>query len=98
MSFVVISKVKYPEMLKEEIHSFGIRMLPVAKAQPGFISISFHQSMDQNETMMYWEWNTPLDHEACMKSSDWNDLMVKSGELFQSEGVEFSMASYERLA
>ncbi|MEM8498056.1 MAG: antibiotic biosynthesis monooxygenase [Pseudomonadota bacterium] len=98
MSFVAISKVKYPEPLKKQIHSFGMRMLPLAQVQPGFISISFHQSTDAAETMMYWEWNTQSDHEACMKSPAWNALMSNSGELFQSEGVEFSISTYERLA
>ena len=98
MSFVAISKVKYPQSLRDEIHSFGMSMIPLAKLQPGFISISFHQSTEDNETMMYWEWDTQADHEACMKSPDWNSLMAKSGELFHSEGVEFSISTYERLA
>ena len=98
MSFVAISKVKYPKSLKEEIHSFGISMIPLAKSQPGFVSISFHQSTDEDETMMYWEWNTQADHEACMNSVDWNKLMEKSGGLFQTEGVDFSLATYVRLA
>ena len=98
MSFVAISKVKYPKSLKKEIHAFGINMIPFAKLQPGLISVSFHQSIDIDETMMYWEWETQSDHEACMKSPDWEALMEKSGGLFQSEGVEFSLETYERLA
>ncbi len=98
MSFVAISKVRYPKLLKEEIHSFGMSMIPVAKSQPGFIFISFHQSKEDDETMMYWEWASQADHEACMKSSDWTILMENSGGLFQSEGVEFSLTTYERLA
>ena len=98
MSFVAVSKVKYPKSLKKEIHSFGMSMIPIARLQPGFISISFHQSTDNDETMMYWEWEAQSDHEACMKSPDWSDLMEKSGGLFQSEGVEFSLETYDRLA
>ncbi|MEQ8733682.1 MAG: antibiotic biosynthesis monooxygenase [Rhodospirillaceae bacterium] len=98
MSFVAISSVKYPQRLKDEIHSFGMSMIPLAKLQPGFISISFHQSTENDETMMYWEWGSQTDHEACMKSSDWSALMTKSRELFQSEGVDFSISTYNRLA
>lgn len=98
MSFVAISKVKYPKSLKKEIHAFGISMIPFAKLQPGLISVSFHQSTDNNETMMYWEWESQSAHEACMESSDWSELMEKSDGLFQSEGVEFSLENYERLA
>lgn len=98
MSFVAISKVKYPKSLKEQIHAFGISMIPSAKLQPGLIFVSFHQSTDKDETMMYWEWETQAHHEACMESPDWKALMEKSGGLFQSEGVEFSLETYERLA
>lgn len=98
MSFVAISKVIYPNQLREEMHSFGLKMLPLANAQPGFVSISFHQSTTENQTMMLWEWETEADHEACIKSPDWSELMASSGELFESEGVEFSLETYERLA
>lgn len=98
MSFVATSKVKYPKALKADIQSFGMSMLPLAKSQPGFVSISFHQSTDGDETMMYWEWETKAHHEACMKSPDWLALMETSSGLFQSDGVEFSLATYDRLA
>lgn len=97
MSFVAVSKVKYPDFLKERIQAVGLEMLPVAKLQPGFISIAFHQSSDKNETMMYWEWQSKSDHEACMQSKDWAAIMDNSGALFQSEGVEFSIETYERI-
>lgn len=98
MSFVAISKVKYPTLLRDEVHAVGLKMLPVAKVQPGFISVAFHQSSDKNETMMYWEWESKSDHEACMRSGDWSAVMENSGSLFQSEGVEFLIETYERLA
>jgi hypothetical protein len=46
MSFVAISKVRYPSCLKDQIHEFCLEMLPMAKLQPGFISIRFHQSSE----------------------------------------------------
>lgn len=98
MSFVAISKVKYPASLKEEIHNVGFKMVPIAKQQPGFISIGFHQSHDSNETMMYWEWESKSDHEACMKSDAWASIMEQSKNAFQTEGTEFSIETFERLA
>lgn len=98
MSFVAISKVSYPDSLKDQIQAVGLKMIPVAKLQPGFISISFHQSMDKNETMMYWDWESEADHQACMACSDWSVVMEKAGALFQSEGVGFVIESYQRLA
>ncbi|TQV84859.1 putative quinol monooxygenase [Aliikangiella coralliicola] len=98
MSFVAISKVKFPPALKEAIHAFGLEMVAEAKSQAGLISISFHQSHDENETMMYWEWESQEDHERCMQSEDWNVLMKKSGTLFQSSDVVFSIQTYNRLA
>ena len=98
MSFVAISKVKYPSTIKDQVQAFGLKMIPVAKLQPGLISISFHRSTEENETMMYWEWASQKDHEACIQSDSWSALMEKSGTLFQSDGVEFSIETYERLA
>ncbi len=97
MSFVAISRVTYPTALKEQIQAVGLKMLPVAKAQPGLIHIAFHQSCDKNETMMYWEWQSKSDHEACMQSKDWTDITNSSEALFKSEGVTFSLQTYERL-
>ncbi len=98
MSFVAISKVKYPPSLKQPIHAIALEMMPIAKAQLGFISIKFHQSHESNETMMYWEWQKKSHHEACLQSKAWNKIMEKSGTLFHSEGVELSIETYERIA
>lgn len=98
MSFVAISKVKYPDSLKEEIHNVGLKMVPIAKQQPGFISIGFHQSYESNETMMYWEWESKSDHEACMTSDAWAIIMEQSKIAFEAEGTEFSIETFERLA
>lgn len=98
MSYVAISKVKFPSSLKEQIQNVGLEMIPVAKKQPGFISVAFHLSTEANETMMYWEWESKSAHEKCMESPDWDSIMGKSNSLFQSEGVEFSIQTYERVA
>ena len=98
MSFVAISKVKYPIALKEAIHAVGLNMIPIAKRQPGFISIAFHQAHDKNETMMYWQWQSEQDHKACMQSKDWQAIMDISASLFLSEEVEFSVETFEKLA
>ena len=97
MSFMAISKVKYPKHMKEQLHSMGLKMLPLARKQPGLISVSFNQSVDSDETMMFWEWQSKSNHEACMCSDDWAQLMGESGEIFQAEGVEFSISTYESI-
>jgi hypothetical protein len=53
MSFVAVSKVKYPQALKKEVQGVGLAMVLIAEQQPGFISIAFHQSTTSSETMMY---------------------------------------------
>lgn len=98
MSFVAISKVSFPAELKDKIQETGLQMIPIAKTQAGFISIAFHESLEQNETMMYWEWETKADHENCMNSDDWSELMDKNGLIFQSEGVEFSINTYKKIS
>jgi len=98
VSFVAISKVKYPPSLKQQLHAVALEMMPIAKAQLGFISIRFHQSDEINETMMYWEWQEKSHHEVCLQSKEWNEIMEKSGRLLHSEGVELSIETYERIA
>ena len=97
MSFVAISKVKYPPSLEQEIQAIGLSMLPVAERQPGFISIAFHKSNNANETMMYWQWQSESDHQACMDSEDWADIMKQSAAIFETDGVEFSIETYKRI-
>ena len=97
MSFVVISTVKFPIKLKNEVQAVGIEMIPVAEKQPGFVSVNIHESSDQMETMMYWVWKSKADHEAFRQSRDWAVVMEKSGSLFQTEGVRFSTRTYLRL-
>ena len=98
MSFVAITKVKYPDSLKAEIRDIGLNMIPIAKQQPGFISIGFHQSHASNETMMYWEWESQADHEACMTCDAWESIMAQSNDAFQNKDTEFSIETFERLA
>ena len=98
MSFVAISKVKYPAALQEQIHEVGLKMLPIARQQPGFIAVRFHQSCDADETMMYWEWESRADHEACMASENWAAIMAQSESVFSAAGIEFSIETYQRLA
>ncbi|GEM_PF-789216 len=98
MSYVAISKVRFPPSFKEQIQNVGLEMIPIAKRQPGFVSVAFHLSTDSSETMMYWEWESKSDHEACMESAAWANIMGKSSSLFQSQGVEFSIQTYERIS
>lgn len=97
MSYVAISKVSYPANLKQKIQAVGLEMLPIAQAQPGYISVAFHVSLERHETMMYWEWQSRSDHEACMGSDAWSAIMQKHGSLFAQDGVEFVLETYERL-
>jgi len=97
MSFVAVSTVQFPVELKDDIHRLGLAMLPIARQQPGFIQVAFHQGLDASETMMYWEWQSRADHEACLKSPDWAALMADSGGLFARDGVTFSLRTFERL-
>jgi len=103
MSFVALSTVTFPPELRNEIHAIGFEMLLIAKTQPGFISIAFHESSEENSnknnhTMMYWEWESKESHEACMQSPAWAQIMEKSDTLFQSKGVELSIKTYEKIA
>ena len=98
MSYVAISKVSFPASEKEGIKAVGLAMVEIAKTQPGFVSIAFHESDEGNETMMYWVWETKEDHENCMKSDVWLELMQKSRSLFSNQEVTFSITTYTRIA
>ncbi len=97
MSFVAISRVNFPAHLREQVLKVGMEMLPVARKQPGYIHVAFHQSSDRPQTMMYWEWGSEADHEACMQSADWGEIMQRHGAVFAADGVEFSVETFFRL-
>ena len=97
MTFVAISKVSYPDHLKSEIEAVGRAMIPIAKTQPGFINVAFHQSLQKNQTMMIWEWQRKEDHEACLNSPQMNELMKDSGALFSETGIEVKIETYEKV-
>ena len=97
MSFIAMSRVKFPPALGDAVRTVGHRLIPIARDQPGLIDIAFHQSLEGDETVMIWEWRTRADHEACQHSPTWAKLMQEAGDLFQSPGVAFSLETYERL-
>ncbi len=95
MSFVAISRVHFPPAQGKEVTDVGLRMLPIARRQPGLLSIAIHRSRESSSTMIYWEWESPADHEACLASDDWAELMEEAkGAL---EGTEFSIETFDRL-
>jgi len=98
MTFVAISKVSFPDSLREQVQSAGRAMIPIARQQPGFIGVAFHQSLDASQTMMYWEWESQSDHHACMQSEEWTTIMQDFGAVFSQENVEFSIETFEKLA
>lgn len=98
MSFVAISKVQYPDDFKNEIEEVGKAMMPIAQMLPGFIDVAFHQTINKNETMMIWQWQTQQHHEACLNCSEMAELMQQYGPLFAEKGVTVSVEIYQRLA
>lgn len=98
MSFVAISKVQYPHSHENAIVDVGKAMMPIAQMQLGFIDVSFHQTLNKNETMMIWQWQTQHDHEACLNCREMAELMQQYGPLFAEEGVSVSVEIYQRLA
>jgi quinol monooxygenase YgiN len=97
MTFVAISKVQYPEALKQQIETVGLAMIPIAQLQPGCNDVSFHQTLNKNETMMIWHWQTQQHHEACLSCSEMAKLMQQYGPLFAEASVVVSVEIYQRL-
>lgn len=97
MSYVAVSKVTFPDQLKERILAVGLAMIPIAQQHKGFKAISFHEARFKNETMLYWECESMEDHESCMRSAPWLALMKANAELFSEEGVAFSVDIYKKI-
>ncbi len=96
MSFVVVSKVKFPAHIKDDVYQVAADMMAVAKQQPGLIHVAFHQANDDNMTMMYWEWRSQADHDACLQHTAWTAILAASEQLFQA--TEISIETFERLS
>lgn len=97
MSFVAISKVEYPPHLKNEIEQVGLAMIPIAQAQAGYMNVTFHQSLQRDQTMMIWEWQSADNHADCLNSEQMNQLMKASGALFADPAVSIAIETYEKV-
>ena len=97
MSFVVISTVKYPDALKSQVQTAGHAIVAMAKRQPGIVSITFSQARDTSQTLMHWEWNSEDHHNTFMNSEAWKTTMQQLAATFSAPGIEFSVATYDRL-
>lgn len=96
MSFVAISKVSFLEKQVRAGQAIGLQMLPIAKKQKGIISISFHLAANGTQTMMYSEWQSEQDYQACFVSAEMTALMEQSGATFADS--EFTLETFTRLA
>ena len=38
--------------------------------QPGFVSLTVHRSLDGSQVIVYLQWRSRADHEACMNSPE----------------------------
>lgn len=97
MSYVVISRVKFPVSHLAEIESAGKALIEIVKAQEGLIHAAFHIAQSADETMMYMEWYSPQYHQALFESPQWLAVMADHQVAFDSPDVTFNASSYQRV-
>ncbi|MCY3844921.1 MAG: antibiotic biosynthesis monooxygenase [Acidobacteria bacterium] len=63
--------------------------------QPGFVSSSLHRSHDDDAILSYLQWRTEADHEACLRSPDFETPDGRRLMQMIEEGrVEMDVRSY----
>ena len=97
MAIVVITRSKFNSDLKERMLQLARESKPIFEKQPGFISLEMLISPEGTQTSSILRWETLADHEACLKSSDWDPWNVQWGELMQSGKLEFEFGVYNAL-
>ena len=97
MAIIVITRSKFSPQLKERMLQLAQESRPIFEKQPGFISLEMLISPEGTQTSSILRWETLEDHEACLKSSDWDPWNPKWGELMQSGKLEFEFTVYEAL-
>jgi len=68
---------------------------PVLTRQPGFISASTHRSFDGTEVLVYLQWRTAADHEACVQSIEMNQASAGLMEFINAGRTRFEVHMYD---
>ena len=79
-----------------ELTKLALATQPIFAKQPGFVSSALHRSVDGTRLATYLQWRAESDHEACMRSPDWNnEAGVKLQSMIDSSRARLEVQIYE---
>ena len=68
---------------------------PVLTRQPGFVSASTHRSFDGTEVLMYLQWCSIADHEACVQNIEMNQASAGLMDFINGGKTRYEVHMYE---
>ena len=95
--FIVLTRTFFQSSGKKKVLDLVKKSFPIFKKKPGLVSIASHISHDGTHTMTYMAWKDKESHEACMVSTDFEDLNEDWGKLLASGEARFELQTYDLL-
>jgi heme-degrading monooxygenase HmoA len=68
---------------------------PVLTRQHGFVSASTHRSLDGTEVLVYLQWRSAADHEACVQDIEMNQASAGLMEFINGGKTRYEVHMYE---
>jgi heme-degrading monooxygenase HmoA len=87
---VVVRYTAAPEDQAELIEVLK-QSAPAFNPLPGFISLSMHRSLDGSQVLVYLQWRSRADSEACMMNPVW----LKAGQALMTKFIQTGRATMD---
>jgi heme-degrading monooxygenase HmoA len=68
---------------------------PVLTRQPGFVSAATHRSLDGTEVLVYLQWRSVADHEACVQNIEMNEASAGLMDFINAGRTRYEVHMYE---
>lgn len=93
--YTVLARLGVKPDDQAELLRLSTAMLPVFARQPGFVAASLHRATDATELLLYLQWRSQADSDACLTSPE----MMSAGQewmaFVRSGKATFALQPYE---
>jgi heme-degrading monooxygenase HmoA len=95
--FIAVTKTTFEPEMREKALALAKATYSIFKKQPGLVSMHMMLSHDNTHTSSVFVWETKQNHEACMKSPDFEPTKALWAEVLQSGKANFELFTYDEL-
>lgn len=93
--FIVITKTSVPNSKKEELLDLIQNSFQIFIQQKGLLNYQTYLAHDESHTLTIMEWDSKENHEACMKSPDFESFNPRWERLLSAQDTSFELNTYQ---